>query len=340
MSVPVLVDASWWTRGEVVAPDSSTSQRTTQSYLWMVKEGLLNTLAGGTAVGTRTGASVWTVVGSSNGTTAALDGVDRWGATFTPANLVRAPTGNAHSWIVLQNSGLGVWLLLDYIGSADTQCAFSYARNAFTGGSTTTAPTSTTQTAIGTSTIASAITILGETTFSVTYRFGISVNSTGEFHILFNRAGSGYFTSHMLIGTLRSQRVGDQWPTYGAFSQAASGRGVSAPGSLLSSTVLGMRNPTNTARVSSGGLVSGYDFGGASFESSTVNDSIDGRFMALPIFAVSLDAAPNAGYRGVVQDMYITNSAGNVGGFYPPTGPQEYVLANRVLVPFRTPVLL
>lgn len=339
MSVPVLVDSSWWTRGEVVAPDSTSLLRATQSWLWMLKEGLLNTLAGGTVAGTRTGASVYTVVGSSNGTTAALDGVDRWGSTFTPANIVRAPAGTAHSWIVLQNTGLGVWILIDHIGSSDGQCLISYARTAFTGGSITTAPTSTTQLVFGASTL-SAFAHLAETLFGVTYRFGISVNSSGEFHVVYNRATSGYFTSYLTLGTFRSQRPGDVWPNYGTFHQNASGRGAGLSASVFSTSICSIRNVNNTGRSSFGGITSTYTFGSTGFEGSAVGDSAVSQLMSLPLFAVTLDGAANAGYRGTVQDLYIANSAGAVGGFYPPTGPQQYILVNQLLVPFLVPVLL
>lgn len=90
----------------------------------------------------------WTVVGSSNSTTAGMDAVDRWS---TAANVVWGATGsNAFSWIVLRQNGVhsNFQLLLS--------CGvFSFASNTFnlhivasmgsgfTGGSTTVRPTAT-----------------------------------------------------------------------------------------------------------------------------------------------------------------------------------------------------
>ena len=89
------------------------------------------------------GSVPWTCLGSSDGTTAAIDGVNRWVA---PSNLVWAASGTAHSWIILKQTGVG----------ANFQVLISCSNNSFyflnvtmspsagyTGGSTTLDPTAT-----------------------------------------------------------------------------------------------------------------------------------------------------------------------------------------------------
>lgn len=106
-------------------------------FLWYIVSQLLGVNTGGVTFTT----GLWTCVGSSDHTTAALDGVNRW----VSANLIPAVTGTAHSWIVLHNSTLGLYWLIDYIsGSAGYYlCSMSISKSAFTGGTTLTAPTST-----------------------------------------------------------------------------------------------------------------------------------------------------------------------------------------------------
>lgn len=87
----------------------------------------------------------WTVVGSSNGTVAGLDGVDRW-----TTDLVHGSTSLPHSWMVLkqaQMDGGNFQLLIDCnVGGAGYQNAWSVSHSAgFTGGDVSTAPTATDQ---------------------------------------------------------------------------------------------------------------------------------------------------------------------------------------------------
>lgn len=82
----------------------------------------------------------WTCAGSSDGTTAGMDGVDRWMSTYTADRINGGNSGNAHSWIVLYNSTIGVWLTFDVPATLGNLLIYvSYA--APTGGSITARPT-------------------------------------------------------------------------------------------------------------------------------------------------------------------------------------------------------
>jgi len=83
-----------------------------------------------------------TIPGSSDGTTGAMDGVDRW-ITAANAGTRAANTTTAHSWIVIL-LGNSLRLLLDYVGTVDNQFRMSYAVGAYTAAGTPTfSPTAT-----------------------------------------------------------------------------------------------------------------------------------------------------------------------------------------------------
>lgn len=89
----------------------------------------------------------WTVVGSSNGVAAGLDGVDRWSAN---ADIVWGASGSAHSWIVMRMGGFSAANSFEILISTRGSFATSYEQIGilaawdvdFSGGSTTADPTS------------------------------------------------------------------------------------------------------------------------------------------------------------------------------------------------------
>lgn len=171
--------------------DSSTAANSMKSYWLKVVQLLVDASIGG----------AWTVVGSSDGTTAGLDATNRW---TDITKVIRAAAGVAHSWIVLQNATLGCYLLIDLIGGDNYYAAnFKYGPNAPAGGSTTNAPTM----------AGNCDASLG--TFSVQTSPGLSARAmkvhmsratNGEFHIL--AAWGGHFTGHFILRK-RSNLMGE-----------------------------------------------------------------------------------------------------------------------------------
>lgn len=98
--------------------------------------------------------NVWQVVGSSNGTTAGLDAVDRWNSI---SDINWNSDGSAHSWIVLKQTGIGsdFKLVIDLASNYGTDCKylgqstlkggfFTFCSiNGLSGGTTLTCPTPT-----------------------------------------------------------------------------------------------------------------------------------------------------------------------------------------------------
>lgn len=86
------------------------------------------------------GLAPFTVRGSSDSVTAALDGADR---LVDPADIV--PSNGAHSWIVLRQAATGIEICYDFFYAAGVylhDVVYSPA-DGFTGGSTTSRPTAT-----------------------------------------------------------------------------------------------------------------------------------------------------------------------------------------------------
>lgn len=87
--------------------------------------------------------SPWSVRGSSNGTTAGMDQVDRWSSD---GDIVKNSAGSAHSWIVLRQTGIGTNFeaCIDMnSGSTGLASVIVSPSAGFTGGSTTARPTAT-----------------------------------------------------------------------------------------------------------------------------------------------------------------------------------------------------
>ena len=106
-------------------------------------------------------ANGYTVAGSCDGTTGAMDGVDRW-STFSNATTRGANASSAQSWIVLRD-GNGVHILLSYLGATDDICLMAFSPGALyvVAGTTTFKPTAADETNF---TAAAGLSMLNNTT--------------------------------------------------------------------------------------------------------------------------------------------------------------------------------
>lgn len=142
--MPTTFEKTWQTALNVTPSDNATVLGLSRSYLWFVKAFLKGEVGGATA-------GLWTCVGSSDSATAALDGTDRWGATYDGTKIVRASGAVAHSWIVLRSpnftaggiTGVPFHMTIDYSGTLDYQTVFAFSKAAPTGGTITARPTAT-----------------------------------------------------------------------------------------------------------------------------------------------------------------------------------------------------
>jgi hypothetical protein len=127
--VPI-AERSWsWDRNQIVAAAGSAAATTKAVFL--LAKSRLKALA----------VAPLTVLGSSNSTVAALDGVDR---IVDAATLVNATSG-AHSWVLFRHPGTGMQLCWDFNGDGAWKATLVASLAGFTGGSTTARPTATDQ---------------------------------------------------------------------------------------------------------------------------------------------------------------------------------------------------
>lgn len=146
----------------------------------------------------------WTILGSSNGTTAGMDGVDRWGRPFNASNLVYGSNGSAHSWIVLQSPvALGpiyVTIAYDKTGFYESvSWYFSYA--APTGGSTTQNPTVPSP--------SESYVNINNDAYGANYRFHGAMADDGSFIVAMGRDLSNAFNGFISVSKLSELRAGD-----------------------------------------------------------------------------------------------------------------------------------
>lgn len=183
----------WYEDVNVAASDVSTAALLAKSLLWGWKALLRGQITGTNGVnGAPPAGSRWTCEGSSDSATAGMDAVDRWGATFDATKLVRNTAGNAHSWIVLKSpAAMGpLYLLLDWSTGGDNTITIKASNAAFTGGSTTAAPTSTKSWGYDARPFNDGSSTVGHKLHRVTdadgnFWFFTRRNSSGIFHFLF-----------------------------------------------------------------------------------------------------------------------------------------------------------
>lgn len=181
----------------VLGLDVSTVAKANASGLWVMKQYLIGQTPSGTTLGwtgARPSSSYWTVVGSSDGATAGLDGVDRWGTTFNTAKLVPNL-----SWIVLKHPTTNWYLQLgcNTIAGNGVDVRMYYQATSPTGGNATTLPTWTAT--VLNSNMSDAYLALGAASTQSRYHF--TVDAGGSFWFAMNTFGVAlqYFGFQQLI---------------------------------------------------------------------------------------------------------------------------------------------
>lgn len=176
--------------------DWTTLANQYRNIVWMMKA----LLTGGVpltdqnlaAIGSPQG--LWTVEGSSDGVTGAMDLVDRWGTPFNAAKIVNgSSTSVAHAWVVLKSPasmpGGPLYLIIDYYSSSgQAYAAISYGRTRPTAATPATySPVSTDNSGYVNCNFADSV--LGKN------RLHLGLTTDGTFFILTGRAGSGVLYS-------------------------------------------------------------------------------------------------------------------------------------------------
>jgi hypothetical protein len=272
----------------------------------------------------------WTVVSSSNSVTQSLS--DNWNSV---SDLVWASDGVAHSWIVLKSpagyvpAGGFVYLLLS-CATGDSNLVIKMSGNGFTGGSSTTDPTSTGASVWGGSQLWTA-------TLPAGAKWHGTRNTFGDFVFLWSKNGSGLAASAFMVISRVEYQAADVFPVTFSAAFLETGRGA------FSGVDFSEFNTGNTrciwtdggATPNSSYIIQPRDFGSNENwldTSSTGVDWLDPTKIAAWPAHVATDGA-HSSYRGRLPDIdLVMLNLPNLTA--EPSGTQERCVINRLLVPF------
>lgn len=333
MSIPAL-SKSYAVKGNIPFVSTASSLIVLQNAIWFLKQNLINgTISGGTVgAHSRNSNSVWTVLGSSDGTTASIsDAVDRW-TDYT--KVVCAASGSSHSWILLHNATLGFDLLIDANNSTtNLRIAATKTSDAvFTGGSTTVGPTSTSEFLARTASTGSAANavFLGDTTASGTNYAHFQTDDSGHFFYAVSRSGTGFFNTFAGFTQTVNASGSDTRNTLLWMDGTNSGRGVPATAAMQTAALCSMRSFNNVVN-STGGWVNSQVFGSAAAAGTQGTDSGTSQYLAYPCHIYTFSGS--AAYRGQVPDVYFVNTA-TVSGSYPSAAAQTHVIFGDMIIAY------
>jgi len=357
MSEPVLV-GKWYTRGNIPYSTVTTAANIAKSWLWMFKALLKGEVTTGTVASVISGTrgttarpagSYWTCEGSSNGTgTGAVDGTDRWTATYDGTKIVPGAVGVNHSWIVLKSpAALGpVYLCIDYcgpvVGVGDTlaSAGIIYSYHPFTGGSRHTRPRSTISTTgdaewspgnTGTPADSHYAAFTSDLTLASTFKGNFTVNENGGFHFATARSTTGKFHDYQFADKAVGQ-TGDICKTWACFStDTYPTRGTPA------FSQIGQRFQSRTIddrAISDLNSVQTFQFGSYQYAGTAPIDAISGKWGLLPIQMYDrANSTHRTASRGYIPDMYIIGNA-TVGASQPSAAAVQMTVVGDLLLPF------
>lgn len=317
---------TWYTRGNIPAPDTSTATLLAKSVIWCMKAALKDEISTGTLgpEGALPAGAKWTCAGSSDSATANMTGTDLWTASFDATKIVRANGAVAHSWIVLQSpAALGpYYLLIDWNTASDQLLSIYASKTAFTGGTITARPTSTTE-----------WTVLNAGTFAenVTngHRITKTMDASGNFFFHTSKNSAALFNSTFWGLTATDLVAGELVPFFTAYQFSTGGRGAGTY-STLAALVTG-RVADNSATMTAGGFGT-WVFGATTFSGAQQANFLTGAWDTMPIYMGTMAPTLKHGVRGIMPDVGVVG-APPVGGSDPTTSTQERMVVGDVLIP-------
>lgn len=336
---------TWYSDVNYALPTYASQAEISVASLWTLQALLTRQISSpfNGALGTAPASAAWTCEGSSGYSgspatwTGALDTVNRWGESYLAANILNAATGTNHSWIVLKSpAGIAsngpYYLLLDFNSASRGNATLSYSRTAFTGGSATTAPTSTDSTTFATGAVIS-------NTAVVPYFASITRDTYGSFWFALCGAGQGVATA-MGLCSLDDLAVTDTWRVWAAFYWATSGVALSG----VQNATVGYNANTLFGRSLAGNVAVATTTKGIGRTADRWSDltavpSSGTRHMALPLVVYPATAG-YIGYRGKFPDTYVVGSGKALNSVSPSSTSIETIYAGSVLLPFTCPINL
>lgn len=271
--------------------------------------------------GTLTGK--WSIVGSSNGTAAGMDAVDRWGRPFNQANIVYGTNGVAHSWIVLQSpAALGpIYLTLSYDRSGFwEQCSWYFSYSAPTGGSTTQTPTIPAANE-------SYVNIYNDA-MSGNYRLHGAMAEDGSFVLTMGRDLSNTLSAFVAVGKLSELRTGDTNGTVIKAHWSSSGTALSYANLLDDWRG---KAPDDT-QVNLSIIRPVYGSTGTDLLTGMNQDTTELKYLDWPSY-MFVNSAAKRSVKGRLPDIRLSIGGLAVGTTEPGTGTPEKMVAGAFWVP-------
>jgi hypothetical protein len=342
-ALPALTRA-YFTRGNQAFSLTDTRDHIEAIYTWYLAMNLLDLSVAGTTGGTRVAASVWICRGSSNGTTyntitsPGVAGVNHWSSTFNAAEFVRGSNVVSHSWMLLENVGLGYELLINYSTTVGCLCVSIAPSGWFAGGTLAQFPVcSPTSRSVQLRQTAYAAggggeySLFGDTiTFGGVNYFHFTTSATGEFHVAMSRVGTSCLTNWFALWRSVGQITVDTLNTFLLCSLSAgtaTGRGSPSAASIAAPAFCASLQYGNVQK-NSGGVGTLYssiqqimDYG--------VN-TITGEYETMSCDIV--EVSPVCYRRGALPDIYMIGTA-TVGGSIPSTVAQERTIMGQLVLP-------
>lgn len=330
----------WYSDANYAAPDVTSSARVGASLIWSLKSFLKGT------IGTVDARGLWTVAGSSDAVTAAMDGVDRWGNTFDASKLTYADSTGTRSWIVMQSpAAMGPqYLLIDYSGGADSgggTCLRAFASSApFTGGSVSARPTSTKEFQV--SSTSSDRTQMNDGSVA-NHGFHYSCDASGSFWFLSSRSGIGIH--HFMIALQKTSEThpgdtgiiglcGGKFEGRGPGEQ--NGQGFWGNGGGSQNGRISGRSPADTISFLSPSLQLNIPVD-ASTQGWNAPNAADSTWDIFPIYVTSTIGG-YLGSRGRLPDCGWAYQTMSPGSAQLNAGQTERIVAGNLIIPFTVPV--
>lgn len=331
---------TWYTAADYLIPAQASDTLLRQYLVWGLKALLCQniTTANNGPNGAPPVSVKWTVEGSSNGTTAGMDAVDRWGTTFTAANLVNDGYSDARSWIVLKGPGVTPFYLRIAMQSTSAgtpdyaQVHLAWSNAAFTGGSTTALPTSTKEFGHTTTLTTGAMTFTNATIANV-WRLNLVTSAAGHFMFIVCKGGAGISAAHFLAGI---------WPLRGHVSDAAPYVAVinynAGNGAARASAAWNIDNFSRNY-IDSASVPLQVLYPNVNQTTTPVTDLITSinpmstKWDEWPTPVVS-SAAGTELFRGTLEDIGWLSASAPLAATWPPGGPVERVNIGGMILPF------
>lgn len=342
-TLPALTD-TYFTQANVPVPDVSTTLAISQFQVWSTKAFLLGQLTGGTTSGTRDPNSIWTCLGSGDGSgSAALDGTDRWTTTFTPSKIVGAASGTAHSWIALRNGGYDI--VIDFNSVSGSTIGLYAAKSSvglvLSGTPNTVRPATagdseafmcgSTQTTASTTTA-----VFSDFTTATPHNISFVTGTSGaRWYAVGHRSGAGIAHGFLAFWNAINGDPTDTRNQWWLKSAVTGGRG--SPTSTLQAGVGGARRLHNNSGPISQGGSRAWTFGGVTAANVGIDVLRNGYFTSTIEMAGLLGGS--IAHYGILTDILFT-SGGSLGGSFPSVGSMNRHVLGDMVLPCGVPLVL